>query len=114
DGKSAGKSDPAGVDVKNLTPGAHEVVVTAQNVSHRLTFTSGPAPTMAVFFGGAERNQGVLRVSTGESDVAVFVNAVKFRRGTRDGRLILYLEPKDYKIRVEKEGFQPVAEQTVE
>jgi tetratricopeptide (TPR) repeat protein len=114
DGKLAGKSDPAGISLNNLAPGAHELVVTAQNTSHRLTFTSGPAPAMAVFF-GVERNQGVLRVSTGsESNVAVFVNGVKFRRATQSGRLMLYLEPKVYKIRVEKEGFQPVAEQSIE
>jgi serine/threonine-protein kinase len=113
DGKSAGKTDPAGVDVNGLAPGAHELVVATQSASHRLTFSSGPAPAIAVFF-GVERNQGVLRVSTGESDVAVFVNGVKFRRPTQNGRLTLYLEPKVYKIRVEKEGYQPAAEQSVE
>jgi hypothetical protein len=113
DGKPAGKGDPKGTDLGNLAAGAHELVVTAQNASHRLNFTAGPAPVLAVFF-GVERNQGVLRVTTGESDVAVFVNGVKFRRPTRDGRLILYLEPKTYKIRVEKEGFQQLPEQTVE
>jgi hypothetical protein len=113
DGKPAGKIEPAGVDLTNLAPGAHELIVTAQGISHRLSFNAGPAPATAVFF-GAERNQGVLRVNTGESDVTVYVNGVKTRRATQNGRMVLYLTPKTYKIRVEKDGFQPVAELSVE
>src|SRR6185312_8174118 len=108
DGKPAGKIETAGVDLTNLPPGVHELVVTAQGISHRLSFNAGPAPAMAIFF-GAGRNQGVLRISTGENDVTVYVNGVKTRRATQNGRLVLYLEPKAYKIRVEKAGFQPVA-----
>src|SRR6185437_6091498 len=59
DGRPVGKGDPAGVPLDGLAPGAHEVVIAAQNASHRLTFNTGPAPGVAVFF-GVERNQGVL------------------------------------------------------
>jgi hypothetical protein len=112
DGKPAGKVEPNGLDLTNLGPGAHQLTLTAQGISHRVMFDSGPAPAMAVFF-GVERNQGVLRIFTGEDDVTVFVNGVKTRRATRNGRLVLYLEPKSYTIRVAKDGFQPAPEQTV-
>jgi hypothetical protein len=98
-----------------------EEVRAAAEASARRQLKLNPPVVVAV---GAERNQGVLRITTGEtasdgvitqrSDVAVFVNGVKFRRATQNGRLILYMEPKVYKIRVEKEGFQPVAELSFE
>src|SRR5436190_22319833 len=68
---------------------------------------------MAVFL-GTEKNFGLLRVTTIEDDVSVYVNGDKTKRGTQKGRLILYLAPKTYKIRVEKEGFQSTGELTVE
>jgi hypothetical protein len=114
DGKPAGKIGANGLDLTNLTPGPHEILVSAgQNSSHRLVFDSGPAPAMAVFL-GTEKNLGLLRVTTGEDDVMVYVNGDKSKRGTQKGRLLLYLAPRTYTIRVEKDGFQNPTEQTVE
>jgi serine/threonine-protein kinase len=113
DGKPAGKVQPTGLDLTNLAAGAHLLTLTAQGISHRVMFDSGPAPAMTVFF-GVDRNQGALRIFTGEDDVTVFVNGVKTPRATRNGRLVIYLAPKAYTIRVAKDGFQPAPEQTVE
>jgi serine/threonine-protein kinase len=114
DGKPIGKLEATGLDLQNLAPGSHELVVkVAQGSSHRVVFDSSPIPSMNVFL-GTERNVGSLRVTTGEDEVAVYIDGVKTRRGTQRGRLILYLAPKTYRIRVEKDGFQPAAEQTIE
>ena len=114
DGKPAGKISASGLDLTNLAPGPHEVLVSAgQGSSHRVVFDSGPVPAMAVFL-GTEKNLGLLRVTTGEDDVTVYINGDKTRRGTQKGRMALYLPPKTYTIRVEKDGFQKTAEQTVE
>ena len=48
DGKPAGKIESSGVDLINLAPGPHELVVTAQGITHRLSFNAGPAPAMTV------------------------------------------------------------------
>ena len=109
DGKPAGKIETAGVDLTNLAPGAHELVVTAQGISHRLSFNAGPAPAMAIFF-GAGRNQGA---PTGKRALPSTSTVRETRRATQNGRLVLYLEPKAYKIRGESR-VQPVAEQSVE
>jgi hypothetical protein len=89
------------------------VVTAAQANPQRVVFDSGPVPSLAVFL-GADRNIGMLRITTGEDDVTVYVNGQKFNRTTQKGRLVLNLEPKTYKIRAEKQGFQPSAEQTVD
>src|SRR5581483_8431323 len=88
DGKPAGKVGANGLDLTNLTPGSHEVLVSAgQNSSHRLVFDSGPVPAMAVFL-GTEKNLGLLRISTTEDDVNVYINGEKNKRGTQKGRLL--------------------------
>jgi hypothetical protein len=89
------------------------VVSQVQGSSHRVVFDSGPVPAMAVFL-GTEKNMGLLRVTTVEDDVTVYVNGEKNRKATQKGRLLLYLAPKTYKIRVEKDGFQSPAEMAVE
>ena len=86
DGKPAGQVQPTGLDLTDLTPGSHEIVVTAaQGSPQRVVFDSGPVPAMAVFL-GAERNIGMLRITTGQDDVTVYVNGVKTKRNTQSGR----------------------------
>jgi hypothetical protein len=48
-----------------------------------------------------------------DDGAAVYLNGEKYRRTTKNGRLMLYLAPKAYTVRVEKEGFAPPAAQVV-
>jgi hypothetical protein len=57
---------------------------------------------------------GGLRIATEEDGVAVYINGQRYRRATQRGRLLVYLSPRQYTVRVEKPGFQAVEEQTVE
>jgi tetratricopeptide (TPR) repeat protein len=113
DGRSLGALPRQGLAVPDLSAGGHEIAVGPANDQRKLTFESGPAPSLTAYL-RSDRNVGALRIVTGESGVAVYLNGRKDRRVTQRGRLLLYLEPGDYKVRVEKPGFQPAAEQTAE
>ena len=97
----------------DLTEGSHELQVTTGGKSSKLIFDSQPAPVLAAFV-QSDRNVGGLRINTGEDDVAVYLNGEKYRRLTRRGRLLIYLYPKTYRVRAEKEGFRPTPEQAID
>jgi hypothetical protein len=97
----------------DLSAGGHEITVGSGNDQRKLTFESGPSPALAAYL-RSDRNVGALRIVTGESGVAVYINGRKHRRATQRGSLQLFLTPGTYKVRVEKAGFQPAAEQTAE
>jgi hypothetical protein len=108
--------DPAVLETlqwNDLSEGLHEIELESANKTHKVSFDSGPAPTLDAFV-QADRNVGALRINTGVDGAAVFLNGKKYRRRTRRGRLFLYLQPNKYHVRVEKEGFQTPAEQLVE
>jgi hypothetical protein len=60
-----------------------------------------------------ERNVGSLRIVTGDDDVAVYLNGQKYKRATTRGRLLVFLTPKQYAVRIEKPGLW-AADQTVD
>ena len=62
----------------------------------------------------SDRNVGGLRIETGEDDVSIYLNGQEYRRKTQRGRLVIYLLPRQYNVRVEKPGFEPAAEQVAE
>ncbi|MCW5980951.1 MAG: protein kinase [Bryobacteraceae bacterium] len=113
DGMDAGDLSAEGTPLTGLGPGAHEVVLTAAaGGTHRLVFEAGSSPTL-VISAAANLNLGGLRILTSEDDVKVFIGGSLYRRPTVRGRLLLYLPPKEYAIRVEKDGFITPPEQTV-
>jgi tetratricopeptide (TPR) repeat protein len=97
----------------DLTEATHELQVTAGGKTRKVDFDSLPSPMLATFI-QSDRNVGGLRIDTGEDGVAIFLNGEKYRRVTRRGRALIYLFPKTYSVRVEKEGFRPSGEQSVE
>lgn len=111
DGKPAGSSGAAGLELKDLTPGSHELQVTMNGLTRKIPFelssTSGIVASLLT-----QRNEGSLRIMTGE-DVTVYLNGEKTKRATKRGRLLLFLPPKQYSVRVEKPGLW-AADQTVE
>ncbi len=113
DGELIGKLGPSGVEAPNLAAGSHELAVGNGDDVRRLIFESGMAPTLTAYL-KSDRNAGALSIETGEDGASVYLNGRKYRRTTQRGRLLLYLEPDSYRIRVEKAGFRPLPEQTAE
>lgn len=104
DGAPIGTVSPEGLELK-LNPGPHEIVVSpAQGNPYKISYEASPAPVLlARLF--SDSNLGGLRIATGEDSVSVFIDGQKYRRETQRGRLLIYLAPKRYTIKVEKEGF---------
>ena len=73
----------------------------------------GPTPLLNAFVESGE-NVGTLVVVTGQDKSKVFLNGKPLDRQTKGGQLrIPNLEPKEYSVRVAKEGYQDVAEQKI-
>jgi serine/threonine-protein kinase len=113
DGQAAGPVPAEGLDLPNLPEGAHEVKLGQGNEQLTFAFNAGGVPTLAAFL-KSDRNVGGLRIETGEDAVTVYLNGQEYRRKTQRGRLLIYLMPRQYSVRVEKPGFEAVGEQVAE
>ncbi len=113
DGAAAGPVPPEGLELRDLHEGTHEVTLGEGKDQLNLAFQSSAVPSLAVFL-KSDRNVGGLRLQTKEDGATVYINGQPYRRKTERGRLLVYLVPRAYTVRVEKEGFEPSPEQTVE
>jgi hypothetical protein len=111
DGKPAGTAGAAGLELKDLTPGPHEIQMTINGLMRKIPFESSATSGIVAWL-RTERNVGTLRINT-EDDVAIYLNNQKSTRTTKRGRVLLFLAPKTYTVRVEKPGLW-AAEQNVE
>ena len=102
-----------GAELNNLWKGEHELTLGTGRRERTVLFDRGERPYLAAFF-KSDRPVGALRISTGENGASVFLNGKKYRRETRKGRVLIYLYPKEYKVRVEKAGFVSPAEQVAD
>ncbi len=110
DGKPAGIIVPDGLGVTGLAPGPHEVVLDAPSGAHqKIAFDSGPSSRLLASF-STDGEVGVLRI-VADDGATVYLNGEKYRRTTSNGRLLVYLTPKQYTVRVEKEAFATPPEQ---
>ena len=78
-----------------------------------MVFEAQPSATLYISLGSAQ-NLGVLSLETNEDQAHLFINGEKYKRDTTRGRLVVYLPPKKYTVTVQKDGFAPAVEQTVE
>lgn len=114
DGKAWGEVPPEGLAITGLAAGSHELVWSgAGGLTRRLLFDATQPPSLIVLL-TADAALGALRLTTGEDDVSVLLNGELYRRKTQRGRLLIYLPPKQYRVRVEKDGFEAPPEQTAE
>ena len=112
DGKPAGNLDTNGLDFTDLSTGTHELLLDGPAGQHdRIVFDAQPSAAVYASL-RTNRNVGELRVTASEDDAEVYINGEKYKRKTTHGRLLIYLTPKQYTVRVQKDGFAPV-EQTV-
>jgi serine/threonine-protein kinase len=112
DGKTAGTAGAAGLELKDLAAGPHEIQMMVNVSALSIPFESSANAGIVVYL-RTERKLVSLRVVTGEDDVAIFLNGQKNKRTTTRGRLQLYLPPKQYTVHIEKPGLY-AADQNVE
>jgi hypothetical protein len=79
----------------------------------RVVFESQPSASLYISM-GTSQTLGTLSVETNEDQVHLLINGQRYKRDTARGRLVVYLLPRKYTVTVQKEGFAPAAEQTVE
>ena len=113
DGKLVGNLAAPGLEFQDLAAGSHELVLDGPTGQHdKMVFETQPGGAVyASLLTGA--NMGVLNIIAGENQADVFINGVKYPRGTKQGRLLIYLPPKKYTVRVQKDGFTPVEQPVV-
>jgi serine/threonine protein kinase len=103
----------AGIDFPNVSPGPHQLGVRRGNDRHIVPIDVGAAPSLAAFV-VSDKDIGTLLVVTGEDNVQVYLNNQLQKKATQGGLLrIPNLAPKDYVVRVSKNGFQNAPEQQV-
>ncbi len=112
DGRSMGELSQAGRDLGNIGEGIHEFKVGAGEDIRTASVKLEAAPSLDVFV-NAERNAGTLVVETNAEGAEVFVNNKPYQR-TAGGTLRIPLDAKNYTIRVEKPGYEPVNPQQVD
>jgi serine/threonine-protein kinase len=113
DTQPAGDLGPEGLELNNLTPGLHDLSVSDGKQQLKKVIEISPAPVLSAFL-QSDQNLGMLVILAGEDGADVYLNGTKYRRQTsRGGQLRIPREPKEYHVRIAKEGFQEVPEQTV-
>ncbi len=114
DGKPAGSLAADGLQIRDLPPGSHELVVQSPaKETSKVVFESGPSTSIFASL-LTNQNLAVLNISTSDDGVDIYINGEKYRRQTKNGALRIYLPPKSYSVRAQKDGFAPSADQTVE
>lgn len=113
DGRSVGNVGPEGLPLEAMT-GDHELLIGSGALMRKLVVGLAPAPVLSAYL-KLDIDAGTMVVLTGEDEVSVFVDGQERRRKTSGGQLrIAGLPVKKYTVRVVKNGFLDVAEQTVE
>ncbi len=115
DNQDLGDVGPNGLDVPNLTPGSHDVVLTEGKDRHTMSLTTGAAPVLQIQL-YSDRNVGSVLIVTGEDDVRVEIDGKpQTKKKSKGGQVrITNLAVKPHAVRVFKDGFQDVAAQNVE
>jgi tetratricopeptide (TPR) repeat protein len=113
DGKEMGPISSTPLELPNLSPGTHDLVLGTGKDERKVSFQVGAMPALTVFL-SADRNVGNLLVVAGEDGATVLLNGRKYPRTTRHGQLVIAnLEPKRYTVAVVKDGFQQAPQQEV-
>lgn len=114
DGQQVGDLTADGMPLRSLTPGPHSLSLDNQTGQHdKIVFESQPSATLYVSL-GTSQNLGVLYVEANEDQAQLLINGQKYKRDTKLGRLVVYLPPKKYTVALQKDGFAPTPEQTID
>ncbi len=100
-----------GVDIPNVQAGQHQLILTHGSDRHTVAADVGTAPALTTFL-VSDQDIGSLLVTTGEDGVQVYLNNQLQKGVTKGGQMrISNLAPKNYSVRVAKNGFQTTPEQ---
>ena len=114
DGQAAVELGPGGLELQNIAPGNHQLSVTLASQRQTVDIDAGPVPSVSAFV-QSDQNIGTLLIVTAEDRVKVFLDGKLQKRTTEAGQLrIANLEPRQYLVRVAREGFQEVPEQKID
>src|SRR5208337_3531977 len=112
DGKPEGDAGADGIDLKDVPAGDHELTLNDGKDDRKLTVTASPAPVLTAWI-NASSSGGMLIINAGEDNATVLIDGKAYPRKAKRGQLwIPNLPPKDYKVKVVKQGFQDSQEQT--
>ncbi len=113
DKQSAHEVPESGLEISSVAAGAHELVMSLGNDQYTAEVETGVHPTMSVFLESGQ-DVGTLIVVTNQDKAKVFLNGKAVPQATESGELrIPNLEPKDYAVKVSKNGFQELPDQNV-
>jgi serine/threonine protein kinase len=112
DGQPPAGMGQDGWQLTQVTPGTHELTLTQGSSQYKLDVDAGPMPSLTAFLESG-RNVGTLVIVTNEDKARVFLNGQPQKDATHGELRISDLEPKDYTIKVSKNGFQDLPEQKV-
>jgi hypothetical protein len=113
DGREIGALGSNPLELPDLLPGTHDLVVGTGKDERKVSFQVGATSALTLFL-SADRNVGNLLVVAGEDGATVLLNGRKYPRTTKHGQLVIAnLEPKRYTVSVFKEGFQNAPPQEV-
>ncbi len=105
---------PAGSELQNIASGNHQLSVTQASQRHTVDIDAGPVPSLSAFV-QSNQNIGTLLIVTAEDRVRVFLDGRLQKQTTEAGQLrIANLEPRQYQVRVARDGFQEVPEQKID
>jgi serine/threonine protein kinase len=106
DGNAVGVLDAGTIDVKNLQPGMHELVIGKGKDARKMTFENATAPILSAVV-STDRDVGSILVVTGQDNADVYIDGKKYSRPTLHGQVrIPNLQTRQHTIRVTKEGFE--------
>ena len=108
-GQPRGEAGAQGLDLKDVPGGTQTLTLGEGKDERKLVISFGPMPAVTAFL-KSDVSTGTLVVSTGEDDVAIFINGHEYRRKTRRGEVRIQTLGK-VAVRVSKPGFQPEPEQ---
>ncbi len=111
DGKPLDALKADGLELKDLAPGKHEVLLDSVAGPARASFDASSAPgVIAALL--SQQNIGVLSVTANEDGAEIYLNGERTSRTTMRGQARLNLPPKTYVVRLQKDGFLTPPEQT--
>jgi serine/threonine protein kinase len=113
DGKDTLGVPEGGLSIPAVPSGTHELALTHGNEQYKVNIDVGPQPALAAFLESGQ-NVGTLTIVTAQDKAKVFLNGKALPQTTRGGQLTIpNLDPKEYAVRVSKNGFEDVPEQKV-
>ena len=112
DGAESGTLTGGTAQLQGVAAGSHEMTIGEGDNSWKRSFEAGARPLIAAYV-GSNANVGILAVQVAGIDGARVLIDGKERGVTKGGVFRINLEPKDYQLVVQGEGYMPVPPRVV-